>query len=140
MRIAPLGLWLLGSIFWLPWALLLLRLLADLALGTPPADSSFTAPLFFALRPHYGWRDWRVDSWFPICALLGMGMSAVAWRITWLLRDALLRRNAAQILLSVAIPPLALYFAWRDAKADHFERNLELEEAAQDARDRLAQG
>lgn len=138
MRVAPIVLWILASILWLPWALLLVRLLADLALGTAASQSPYLAPALQPIAPSYGWRGWHITSGFPILALLAFGLSATAWRIQWLLRDGLLRRTAFQRGASILVPPLALLFAWRDARAEHLEHNAELQADAEEASDRLA--
>lgn len=140
MRIAPLVLWTLASIIWLPWALLLLRLLVDLVQGTPLTRSSFFEPVLMPIGPSYGWSGWHLVSGFPIAALLGFALSALAWKLSWVLRDGLLRHGAAHIFISVLLPPLALYFAWQDARAELLERNAELEAAAAEALERFSAG
>lgn len=140
MRIAPLVLWVLASLCWLPWALLLVRLGADLAQGVPAASSGAYEPVLVPIAPSFGWSGWHIVSAYPIAALVSFGLSALGWRLSWIIRDGILRRNGFQIGLSILVPPIALFFAWLDARAEHQQCNALLRAGAEEAAQRLSAG
>ena len=128
--------WLLAALLWTPWALLLVRLMVDLAMGTPLSDSSFTAPVLMGLWPGYSWLSWRIVSWYPICAVLGIGLSAAGWRVYWWNEDGILTRPGWLVALSILMPLLAPFLMWGDARSRHRARQTGLEAAVVDARKR----
>lgn len=137
VRIVPLLLWLVGSIMWLPWLVLLLRLLIDLALGVPLSDSRFLNPALVGFWPVLGWRHWQLVSWWPLLALLAVALSAWAWRLKAHMEDHLLYASGLGRLASTLIPPLALWLAYLEARQNRTVSNELLDEAVSEASSRL---
>jgi hypothetical protein len=128
--------WCLAALLWTPWALIALRLLVELALGTPFSQSAYVAPALMGLWPSYSWWSWHVVSWYPICALLGIGLSAAGWRLYWWNEDGISTRPAQVVALSILCPLLAPCIMWRDARARHQARQAGLQAAVADAQQR----
>ena len=125
--------WLLAALLWAPWALVALRLVIDLALGTPLSQSLYTAPALMGIWPGYSWLSWRIVSWYPICAVLGMALCAAGWRLYWWNEDYRLTQSPLVVAVSVLLPVLAPFIMWRDAVARHRARQAGLHAAAADA-------
>ncbi len=129
--------WCLAALMWTPWALLLVRLLIDLALGTPLSQSDFTAPVLLGIWPGYSWLSWRIVSWYPVSAVLGMIIAALGWRLYWWNENYALSRPGWVVVLSICCPVLCPFIMWRDARRRYFKRQTSLECAVDDARERL---
>lgn len=140
VRLVVTILWCLAALLWLPWALLAVRLIIDLALGTPWNESGFVQPVLMGLWPRYGWLDWRIASWFPIAALLGMGLSYAGWRLYWWNEDGISTRPPLTVALSIIFPVAAPFVMWRDAVNRHRGREAALASAVDDARQREGEG
>jgi hypothetical protein len=125
--------WCLAALLWAPWALVALRLLIDLALGVPLTHSAYTAPALMGVWPGYSWLSWRIVSWYPISAVLGMGLCAAGWRVYWWFEEGVLARPARVVLLSILVPVLTPFIMWRDALARHRARQALLHDAVADA-------
>ena len=137
MRLVITIIWCLAALCWLPWALIFLRWLIDLALGASIAGSYFTRPALLGIWPVYGWlRPWAIVSVWPLCALLGMALSAVGWRIYWREQDGRLTRPASLVALSIILPPIAPLIMYQDARRRYAQREADLEGAVEDARER----
>lgn len=136
MRLIVTIAWCLAALLWTPWLLLLVRLAVDLALGTPLSQSSFTAPVLMGLWPGYSWLSWRIVSWYPVSAVLGMVIAALGWRLYWWAEDYSLTRPVWLVVLSICCPLLCPFIMWRDARRRHLERQASLETAVDDARQR----
>ena len=138
MRLVVTLLWCIAAVIWLPWALFKLRWLIDIAQGTPWDRSVYFPYVFMGLWPRYGWlRAWGVVSWWPVGALCGIALSAAGWRLYWLDQEGILTRPGWSVGLSIAVPPLAPFIMWADARRRHMQREALLESEVDDARARL---
>lgn len=145
MRLLVTGLWILGALCWLPWFALALRFLLGLALGDQAdyfgvAFMGIWPGLNMGLWPLSRLLLWRIVSWYPICAWLGMALAAVGWRIYWREQDGILTRPAWLVGLSIIVPPVAPFIMWADARRRHNNKEAELEYEVRDARDRIGIG
>jgi hypothetical protein len=122
---------------WLPWFVLFVRLLVDLALGVPLDDSRFLNPALVGVWPVLGWRHWQLVSWWPILALLAVMLSAWAWKLKARMEDYLLFTSGLGRLGSTLIPPLALWQAYSEARQNRAAKNELLDEAVTEASSRL---
>lgn len=146
MRLIVTVLWIVAAVCWLPWFALLVRLIIDIAGGTPWDYSNFVRPALMGIWPQIGlglWplerlTRWQIVSLYPVCAFLGVALVAAGWRIYWREQDGRLTRPAGLVALSIIVPPLAPFLMWGDARRRHRERETALEAGVQDARDRLA--
>jgi hypothetical protein len=129
-------LWCLAALLWLPWALLILRLLIELASGTPWNASFYLKPALVICWPVHGiFGPWQLVSLWPVAALCACGMSALGWRLYWLDQDGIMPRSARMVGWSIVVPLLAPFIMYHDAKRRHIEREYELESAVEEARD-----
>jgi hypothetical protein len=157
MRLITTALWLVASLLWLPWALLALRLLLDLAMFATPYGhgwntSPYAPPVLDALVMQYhlpvrdGWRlvgGWftaRIGSMYPWCALAGCLLTALGWRLYWLAEEGRLRHGAVPIALSTLCPPLAAWLMFGDARRRYFAAERRLAADRLDAQHRLERG
>jgi hypothetical protein len=138
VRLLATILWCLAALCWLPWALLVVRLSIDVALGTPLSASPYLWPAFVGFWPLHGWLDWGVVSWWPLAALAGVGLSALGWRLYWLDQDGVMTRPPHVVVLSILVPLLAPFIMYGDARRRYSDKEAELEAEAQDARERLS--
>jgi hypothetical protein len=147
-------LWLLAALLWLPWALLALRLGLDLALAATPwghslAHSPFAGPVLDALIVQFRWPEWRhwhlaggyfiarVGSVYPWCALFACGLTAAGWRLYWLNEDGLLSAGPGLVAASIAVPPIAPFIMYRDARRRFLRAERQLAADRLDAQRRL---
>jgi hypothetical protein len=137
VRLIATILWCLAALCWLPWALLVVRLLIDVALGTPLSASPYFKPALIGLWPVHGWLAWGIVSVWPLAALAGVGFSALGWRLYWLDLDGVLPRPPRVVVLSILIPVIAPFVMYGDARRRYAAKEAELEEEAEDARQRL---
>ena len=110
MRLIVTILWSIAALCWLPWAVMLVRLLVDLALGTPPLESGYLPLVVQGLWPR--WQiigPWYIHSWFPVCAFLGSALVASGWRIYWVNEYYRLTRPIPKVILSILVPPYAVF-------------------------------
>lgn len=145
VRLLVTSLWILAAVCWLPWFTLALRFLIGLALG----DHTEYFPLtFMGIWPglNMGFWPlsrlllWRIVSWYPIAAWLGLALAAIGWRIYWREQDGILTRPAWLVALSIFVPPVAPFIMWADARRRHARKEAELELEVRDARDRIGIG
>lgn len=154
MRLITTALWLLASLLWLPWALLALRLLLDLALAATPyghgwSTSPYASPVLDAIvvqsrlpqldgwRPAGGYFTAHIGSMFPWCALAGCLLTALGWRIYWLGEEGRLRHGPLPVALSTLCPPLATWLMYGDARRRYFTAERKLAADRLDALHRL---
>jgi hypothetical protein len=116
VRLLITAMWILGAILWLPWFALVIRLLVDVAGGTPLLQSDFINPALVGPWPTLGWGVWQVVSWYPVSAVLGMALVAVGWRIYWREQDFRLTRSPGIVALSIALPVVAPFIMLGDAR------------------------
>lgn len=138
MRLIVTILWSIAALCWVPWLLVLLRLLVDLASGTPPLESGYLPLVVQGLWPR--WQvlgPWYIHSWFPVSAFLGCALSAVGWRVYWVSEGYRLTRPLAKVVLSILVPPYAVFLMYDDAVRRHNARETELAHESEDARLRL---
>jgi hypothetical protein len=134
MRFIVTILWGIAALCWLPWSLVLIRLLVDIGLGQAPLDSQYLPLVVQGLWPRWQILGiWYVHSWFPVCAFLGMALTATGWRLYWINEGERLTRPVPQVVLSILVPPYALYLMFDDARRRHNARELELANEAEDA-------
>jgi hypothetical protein len=124
--------WCVAALLWTPWALLLLRLIMDLALGASLSSSNYTVPALQGIWPGYSWLSWRIVSWYPVCACLGMALTAAGWRLYWWSEGYRLTRSMSVVAGSILCPLFAPFIMWRDAVARHRQRQAELAAAVND--------
>ncbi|HES58055.1 MAG TPA: hypothetical protein ENO21_01340 [Firmicutes bacterium] len=145
MRLAVTIIWLVAALCWLPWALILLRFILDLALGTSWGESVYLQPALiglwpgaaFSWWPPSGWIYWRVVSVWPLAALAGCALSAFGWRVYWQEQYGVLTRPAWLVTLSIIAPILAPFIMWGDARRRHWEREARLERNVREAREKV---
>lgn len=157
MRLITTALWLLASLLWLPWALLALRLLLDLALFATPyghswSSSPYLAPVCEALIIAFRWPQWdglrpyggylvlRAGSVFVWCALAGCALGALGWRLYWLAEEGRLRHGSLPIVISSLCPPLAVWLMYGDARRRYYAAERKLAADRIDAQHRLERG
>ena len=127
MRLAITILWCLGALFWLPWLLMLLRYIVDLALGTAWNESDYLVYVLGGVRPQYRvLGPWTIASFIPLGALFGSLLTALGWRLYWQDVEGMVTRPAWFIWLSILVPPLAPLVMWRDARARYLRKESEL--------------
>lgn len=154
MRLITTALWILAALLWLPWALLALRLGIDLALFATPYGHSldlspYAGPVLDALVVHARWPQWdglrphggyftaSLGSLYPWSAVLGCALTALGWRLYWLAEEGRLRHGALPIGLSIAVPPLACWLMYGDARRRYFAAERQLAADRLDALHRL---
>jgi hypothetical protein len=154
MRLATTIFWLIGTLLWLPWALLVLRLALDLALLATPwghswNNSAYAGPVADMLLVQFRWPDlvgWhlaggyfiaRVGSLYPWCALAGCALTALGWRLYWINEEGLLNYGPGAIAASILLPPLAPLMMYRDARRRYFQSEAQLAAARVDAQRRM---
>ncbi len=145
MRLLVTILWVLAAVCWLPWFLIVLRLLADTALGTPIDQSRFLVPALQGVWPAIGWGwwppmrwlQWQIVSMWPVSAFFGIAICAAGWRIYWREQDGILTRPAWLVGLSIVAPILAPFIMYGDSRRRHLARESFLEAEVVDARERL---
>ena len=145
MRLITTILWVSGALCWFPWLLLLVALGLELAQGVGWDKSVYSRPALIGIWPGvtFGWWPlWRLLSWqiismWPICAALGMALSALGWRIYWLDQEGIMPRPAWQVGLSIALPVMAPFIMWQDALRRHRRIETRLDNEVQDARSRI---
>ncbi|MEZ5338124.1 MAG: hypothetical protein R3F46_07630 [bacterium] len=138
MRLIVTILWSIAALCWLPWAMMLVRLILDLALGTPPLESGYLPLVLQGLWPR--WQilgPWYVHSWFPVCAFLGSVLVTAGWRIYWVNEYYRLTRPLPRVILSILVPPYAVFLMYDDALRRHNELETDLAHESEDARLRL---
>jgi hypothetical protein len=140
MRLAVAILWSLATLMWLPWFAVLVRFIVDLASGTPFAVSEYLNPALIGIWPVRGWASWGIVSWVPILGASSMLMTYIGWRFFWWWDDWKVSYPTLPVVLSVLIPPLALILLYRDARRRFAQRNAELQQAVDDARESLSDG
>lgn len=137
--------WIIAAVCWLPWFLLVLRLVTDVAMGTPLTYSRFLVPTLQGLWPGINWSwwpparwlDWQIVSMWPVAAFLGVCLSAGGWRVYWLEQDGILTRPGWLVALSIIAPPLAPFIMYGDSRRRHLAKESYLEAEVQDAKARL---
>lgn len=137
-------LWLIAAVCWLPWFTMVLALLIDIARGTPWDYSNFVPHALMGFWPLVGmdlltpttWLRWQIVSVYPICAFIGVALSAAGWRLYWREQDGLLTRPAWLVGWSIAAPVVAPFLMWGDARQRHQAKELELETEVLSARQR----
>ena len=140
MRLIVTILWCLAALLWLPWALMFLRLIFDLATGTAWGQSFYVAPVFIGIWPVHGlFRPWEIVSWWPLSSLTGMLLSAAGWRIYWFDQDGIMTRPPTVIFLSIVLPVLAPFIMYGDARRRYIERELELDGSVNEAVEQLGE-
>lgn len=138
MRLIVTILWSIAALCWLPWAFVLLRLLVDIATGTALMESRFLPFLVQGLWPR--WQilgPWYIHSWFPVSAFLGCAMTAVGWRIYWVNEGYRLTRPVARVVISILVPPYAVWLMYDDSRIRHISHEEELQQETEDARLRI---
>ena len=134
MRLIVTILWCLAALIWLPWALMFLRLVYDLATGTPWAQSFYVAPVFVGIWPVHGlFHPWSVVSMWPLACLAGMALSALGWRIYWFDLDGILTRPPFIVFLSIVLPVLAPFIMYGDARRRYLEQEMALDDSMNEA-------
>jgi hypothetical protein len=138
VRLLTTILWCLAALLWLPWALLVIRLGIDLALGIPPGASDYLRPALVGVWPVHGWSSWGVVSWWPLAALAAMGLSALGWRLYWLDLDGLLPRGPRAVVLSISFPIAAPFLMYGDARRRHREKQQRLAQSTEEALEHIS--
>ena len=145
MRLIVTILWIVAAVCWLPWFALAIRLIVDIAAGTPWDYSNFVRPALMGIWPDIGlglWplerlARWRIVSLYPVSAFIGVVLVAAGWRVYWREQDGLLTRPAWLVTLSILVPPLAPLLMWGDARRRHLARETQLEADVREARERI---
>jgi len=145
MRLIVTVLWLIAALCWLPWFALVIALLVDIISGTPWDQSNYLQTALMGIWPQLGmeitspltWLRWRIVSVYPVAAFIGVALSAVGWRIYWREQDGILTRSAWLVGLSIAVPVVAPFLMWGDARRRYLNREVILETEVLDARERL---
>jgi hypothetical protein len=135
----------LAALLWLPWFALMIRLAVDVMLGTPWEYSKFLQPALIGIWPQVGlglWPlerlfRWQIVSVYPVAAFFGAAISALGWRIYWREQDFRLTRAPWLVGFSIAVPPLAPFIMWSDARKRYLRIEHVLEADVVDARQRL---
>jgi len=138
-------LWLLAALLWLPWFALVIRLAVDVMLGTSWEYSKFLQPAMMGIWPQVGmglWPlerlfRWQIESVYPVAAFFGAAISAIGWRVYWREQDFRLTRAPWLVGLSIAMPLLAPFIMWSDARKRYLRIEHVLEADVVDARQRL---
>ena len=134
MRLLVTILWGIAALCWLPWACMLIRLLIDVGMGSGLQESRYLPFVVQGLWPRWQLLGiWYIHSWFPVCAFLGCAMTAVGWRVYWVSENYRLTRPLARVILSILVPPYAVYLMYDDARRRHNAREMELAHEAEDA-------
>jgi len=138
-------LWILAAICWLPWFVLAVRFLIGLALGDqaeyfPLAFMGVWPGLNMGLWPLDRLLIWRIVSWYPVSAWIGVALAAIGWRFYWREQDGILTRPGWLVLLSIIAPVFAPLIMWGDARRRYGRKEAELEYSVEDARDRIGIG
>lgn len=144
MRLIVTILWLIAALCWLPWFAMVLALLVDIARGTPWDYSNYVPNALMGIWPQIGlnllapttWLRWQIISVYPVCAFVAVLLSAGGWRIYWREQDGVLTRPAWLVGLSIAVPVVAPFLMWGDARRRYLGKEAELETAVQEARRR----
>ena len=84
--------------------------------------------------------NWRIVSWYPVSAWIGIILVASGWRVYWREQDGILTRPGWLVALSIVAPVLAPFIMWGDARRRHKRKENELEYNVDDARDRIGIG
>src|SRR4051812_15888113 len=121
---------------WLPWFAVFVRLIVDLSMGIPVADSEYFSPALVPAWPTLGWLRWSMVSWLPIVALLAMLLVYVGWRFFWWADDWVPSYRTLQVVATILVPPLALLLLYRDTRARFARRNRSLQNEVDNALDR----
>ena len=139
-------LWLIAALCWLPWFALVIALVVSIIGGTPWDQSNYLQPALMGIWPRIGldpmapltWLRWQIISVYPVCAFIGVALSAAGWRIYWREQDGILTRPARLVALSIIVPPVAPVLMWLDARQRWVDREVKLELDVVDARERRA--
>jgi small-conductance mechanosensitive channel len=137
VRLITTVLWSLASIIWLPWFATQVRLVIDLASGVPLLDSDYFTQAFVPVWPIHSWYVWDFFSWIPLAALLAMLLVYIGWRFFWWADDWVPSYRLPAVVATMLIPPVSLFLLKRDTRRRFQQRNASLQNAVDDALERI---
>jgi hypothetical protein len=140
MRLLAAFLWFVGTVLWLPWFAVVVRLAIDLFSGVPLSSSEYLNPAFIFIWPILGWTHWGIVSWWPAMALSAMAVTYLGWRFFWWEQDWRKTYSGPIVLFTILVPPCALWLLYRDARNRFLLRNSDLQHAVDEALEAIEPG